>query len=46
MNMVAHLKIAPDFLLETVKAFRYAMPDSMPLFVRISATDWTGGLGS
>ena len=34
------------FLLETVKAFRYAMPDSMPLFVRISATDGTGGLGS
>ena len=31
------------FLLETVKAVRAAMPDSMPLFVRISATDWTEG---
>ena len=31
------------FLLETVKAVRGAMPDSMPLFVRISATDWTEG---
>jgi 2,4-dienoyl-CoA reductase-like NADH-dependent reductase (Old Yellow Enzyme family) len=31
------------FLLETAKAVRAAMPDSMPLFVRISATDWTEG---
>ena len=31
------------FLLETSKAVRGAMPDSMPLFVRISATDWTEG---
>ena len=31
------------FLLQTVKAVRAAMPDSMPLFVRISATDWTEG---
>ena len=31
------------FLLEIVKAVRASMPDSMPLFVRISATDWTEG---
>ena len=31
------------FLIETAKAVRAAMPDSMPLFVRISATDWTEG---
>lgn len=31
------------FLLETVKAVRGAMRDSMPLFVRISATDWVEG---
>ena len=31
------------FLLETVKAVRGAMPDLMPLFVRISATDWVEG---
>ena len=28
------------FLLETVEAIRKAIPDSVPLFVRISATDW------
>jgi 2,4-dienoyl-CoA reductase-like NADH-dependent reductase (Old Yellow Enzyme family) len=28
------------FLLETVVAVRNAIPDSMPLFVRISASDW------
>jgi len=28
------------FLLETVKAVRGAIPSSVPLFVRISATDW------
>ena len=28
------------FLLETVEAVREAIPDSMPLFVRISASDW------
>jgi 2,4-dienoyl-CoA reductase-like NADH-dependent reductase (Old Yellow Enzyme family) len=28
------------FLLETVEAVRAAIPDSMPLFVRISASDW------
>jgi len=31
------------FLLEAVKAVRGVMPDSMPLFVRISATDWVEG---
>lgn len=31
------------FLLETVKAVRGTMPNSMPLFVRISATDWVEG---
>ena len=28
------------FLLETIKAVRAVIPDSMPLFVRISASDW------
>lgn len=28
------------FLLETVKAVRAVIPDQMPLFVRISASDW------
>ena len=28
------------FLLETVEAVRKAIPDTVPLFVRISATDW------
>ena len=28
------------FLLETIKAVRSVIPDSMPLFVRISASDW------
>ena len=28
------------FLLETVQAVRTAIPDSMPLFVRLSASDW------
>ena len=28
------------FLLETVEAIRKAIPDTVPLFVRISATDW------
>ena len=31
------------FLLETATALRSAMPDSVPLFVRISATDWAQG---
>jgi 2,4-dienoyl-CoA reductase-like NADH-dependent reductase (Old Yellow Enzyme family) len=29
------------FLLEVVRAVRAAWPESLPLFVRISATDWT-----
>lgn len=29
-----------SFLLETVRAVRHAIPKGMPLFVRISATDW------
>lgn len=28
------------FLLETIKAVRSVIPDAMPLFVRISASDW------
>ncbi|HMN96417.1 MAG TPA: NADH:flavin oxidoreductase/NADH oxidase [Phycisphaerales bacterium] len=32
-----------SFLLETVRAVRHAIPASMPLFVRISATDWVDG---
>jgi 2,4-dienoyl-CoA reductase-like NADH-dependent reductase (Old Yellow Enzyme family) len=31
------------FLLETTAQVRAAVPDTMPLFVRISATDWTDG---
>jgi 2,4-dienoyl-CoA reductase-like NADH-dependent reductase (Old Yellow Enzyme family) len=31
------------FLLETVKAMRERMPQELPLFVRISATDWVEG---
>ncbi len=31
------------FLLECVTAVRKALPDHCPLFVRISATDWTDG---
>ena len=31
------------FLLECVAAMREALPDRCPLFVRISATDWTDG---
>lgn len=31
------------FLLETVDAVRAAIPDGMPLLVRISATDWIDG---
>jgi 2,4-dienoyl-CoA reductase-like NADH-dependent reductase (Old Yellow Enzyme family) len=31
------------FLLETVNAIRAVWPESQPLFVRISATDWTEG---
>jgi 2,4-dienoyl-CoA reductase (NADPH2) len=30
-------------VLETITAMRRVMPDSMPLFVRISATDWVDG---
>jgi 2,4-dienoyl-CoA reductase-like NADH-dependent reductase (Old Yellow Enzyme family) len=32
-----------SFLLETVKEVRAAIPDSMPLLVRLSCTDWTEG---
>ncbi|MDZ4755374.1 MAG: NADH:flavin oxidoreductase/NADH oxidase [Phycisphaerae bacterium] len=32
-----------SFLLETVNAVRRVIPDSMPLFVRISVTDWADG---
>jgi len=31
------------FLVQVVNAVRAAIPDSMPLFVRISATDWVDG---
>jgi len=31
------------FLLQTVKAVRQVWPERFPLFVRISATDWTDG---
>ncbi len=31
------------FIIEIVKAVREVIPDSMPLFVRISATDWLEG---
>ena len=31
------------FLVEIVNAIRSVIPDSMPLFVRISATDWVDG---
>lgn len=31
------------FLLETTTAIRSAMPDDVPLFVRISCTDWVDG---
>ena len=31
------------FPLETVKAVRAAVPENLPVFVRISATDWTEG---
>lgn len=31
------------FLLETVDAIRQVWPDTLPLFVRLSATDWTEG---
>lgn len=31
------------FLLETVVAVRKVWPDALPLFVRLSATDWTEG---
>ena len=31
------------FLLETTDAVRQVWPDTLPLFVRISATDWTEG---
>lgn len=31
------------FVLKAAEEFRRAMPDSMPLFVRISATDWVDG---
>ena len=31
------------FLLETVDAVRQVWPDTLPLFVRLSATDWTEG---
>ncbi len=31
------------FLLETAKAVRQIWPERLPLFVRISATDWTDG---
>ena len=31
------------FLLETTKAIRQAIPDSTPLFVRLSASDWAEG---
>jgi 2,4-dienoyl-CoA reductase-like NADH-dependent reductase (Old Yellow Enzyme family) len=31
------------FLVQVVDAVRAAIPDSMPLFVRISATDWVDG---
>jgi 2,4-dienoyl-CoA reductase-like NADH-dependent reductase (Old Yellow Enzyme family) len=32
-----------SFLLETAKAVREAIPESMPLFVRLSTTDWVEG---
>lgn len=31
------------FVLETIEAVRNAMPSGMPLFLRISATDWVDG---
>ena len=31
------------FVIETAKSVRRIIPDSMPLFVRISASDWTEG---
>lgn len=31
------------FRCEVIRAVRLAMPESMPLFVRISATDWVDG---
>jgi 2,4-dienoyl-CoA reductase-like NADH-dependent reductase (Old Yellow Enzyme family) len=31
------------FLLETADAVRQVWPDTLPLFVRLSATDWTEG---
>jgi len=31
------------FVLETVEAVRKGMPDNMPLFLRISVTDWVDG---
>lgn len=33
------------FLMETVAALRKLMPDAMPLFVRLSATDWLDDQG-
>lgn len=32
-----------SFLIETVRAVRRAVPESMPLFVRLSCTDWVDG---
>jgi len=32
-----------SFLLDTVKVVREAIPESMPLFVRLSCTDWADG---
>ncbi len=38
-----NLRNRTRFLLETVDAVREVWPDTLPLFVRISATDWTEG---
>lgn len=36
-------RTAPRFLLEVVDAVRRSIPDSTPLLVRLSATDWVSG---
>jgi 2,4-dienoyl-CoA reductase-like NADH-dependent reductase (Old Yellow Enzyme family) len=41
--MAARSTTGRDFLRDCVAAMRDALPDSCPLFVRLSATDWTEG---
>ena len=43
MNMVVHLKTVSGFWLRYWSSIKEIWPEDLPIFVRISATDWTEG---